>query len=191
MSNEDMGGHGNGDWATLLGPDEHLPLATEDTYLDAYRQKVALGEYLHLLTFDLAGQRYALALTDVTEIRRYVTPTPIPGTKDFVLGIIALRGSVVPVLDLRIRLGLPAPEPTEDSRYLLLAGEERLGVLVDRVVDVTPIPDKELETVPATIGPSQAEFIQGIGRSGDQIIILLKAEPILNFDPLTHRDKAQ
>ncbi len=175
---------GQDDWGTLLGPEGALALATEDTYLDAYQRKASKGTFLYVLTFDLAGQQYALSLTDITEIRRYVPPTPVPGTKDFVLGVIALRGTVVPVVDLRIRLGLPASAPTVQSKYLLLAGEKRLGLLVDRVVDVAALPDKELETAPATMGPQQAEFIRGIGRNGQQIIVVLNPLPIVSFDPL-------
>ncbi len=171
-----------GDWETLLGPDGDLPLATEDTYLDAYRKKATSGEFLNVLTFDIADERHALALTDVVEIRRYSRPTPIPRTRDFLLGLIALRGTVLPVVDLRLRLGLQATEPTLQSRYLLLAGTEPLGLLVDRVIGVVGLERDKLEPPPATIGPTQAEFIEGIGRHDQQMIVVLRAAALQDFD---------
>ncbi|GAB4260214.1 MAG: chemotaxis protein CheW [Deferrisomatales bacterium] len=137
-----------------------------------------------VLTFDLSGETYGLDLGDVGEILLPRPLTPLPRTPGFVLGVASLRGTVLPVLDLAQRLGLPpSGEPTRRSRILVVRdGEERLGFRVDRVRGVARFSDGELEAcgVAASVDP---HFLKGIGYDGTgTLVALLDAESLCEFE---------
>lgn len=130
-----------------------------------------------LLAFELFGEAYAVDIQLIREIVRVPPITEVPRAPADVLGVMSLRGEVLPVFDLRRRLGLPPSEeePSKRARVLVLdAGEGLVGVLVDRVAQVVRLDPSSIEPTPQGLGTGiQTEFLGGIGRSKDRMFILL------------------
>jgi purine-binding chemotaxis protein CheW len=126
----------------------------------------------------LAGAPYAVPVERVREIVRLRTVTPMPRTPDWLRGVISLRGEVVQVVDLRMRLGLACSEPTRKSRIIVLHGDEEdrlAGVLVDAVREV-------LRVAPDAICPSTSSdlmAVQEMCRNGDEFVSILDLERAL------------
>ncbi len=135
---------------------------------------MAEGAERQLVVFDLAGEIYGVNIETVREIIRMQAVTYVPDAPDFVEGVINLRGRVIPVVDLRRRFGLTVSDETNDSRVLVVdsAGED-LGVIVDAVTEVQRIAEDSIEPVSSLVSTEQSEYIVGITKVGDQLIILL------------------
>jgi purine-binding chemotaxis protein CheW len=104
----------------------------------------------------------------------------VPRAPDYVLGILSLRGAVIPVFDLRRRLRLGLTEPTRKSRIVVVAvGKFMVGLIVDEVMQVVRLPETKLEPPPSMLNAVEAEYIEAIGRTGAKMIILLALEKIL------------
>jgi purine-binding chemotaxis protein CheW len=164
-----------------------LPLATEEAYYRSLAERARERPQIELLTFMLGDQEYALGIRLLREIIRVPRVTPVPRVVPFVLGIISLRGGIVPVVDLRTRLRLPA-SPTEEEhgnshrRILVVSRDgESFGLLVDRVNHVVRMPAAEIEPPPAGLSGVELEFLHGLGRYRDRLIILLDLDPVLAF----------
>lgn len=138
---------------------------------------------LDVLAFDVAGETYALPLASVTEIVLPRPITPLPRTPDFVLGVMSLRGAVVPVLGLARRLGLPEGESSRGTRILVLKdGEEAMGCRIDRVQGVLRFRREELEE-PCVAGGVDPRFLAGLGydRPGN-LVALLDPQRLCDFE---------
>lgn len=161
-----------------------LQLATVDNYHHGYRRRDRMDEWAHeLLAFRLGREEYALDILRIREILKPREVTEVPRAPTFVLGVVAVRGQVIPVVDLRLRLRLPAGPPTRESRILIVTkGEERYGVLVDGVQQVVRLRDEDVEPPPRTLGAHDLEFLLGIGRpKSDRMLILLQLDAVLTF----------
>ncbi len=162
-----------------------LLLATEETYLAAYEELAGRPEGEQYLVFRLGDQSYGLPLARLAELRRYEPPTPVPGTKDFVLGVLGVRGDVATIVDLAQRLGLPPVEPGPAARIVMLEGEDLLGLVVSSVVGVATVPAWEQEPPPPGLATAAAQFITAIGRTRDGLRIgLLDADRLAEFEAL-------
>lgn len=144
------------------------------------RQSQSEGERVRHLSFRVAAEEYAMALTQVRETIKVPAITEVPLTPPYVAGIISLRGTILPVIDLRKRLGLATEEVTRKSRILVAESEGRLvGLLVDEVRDVVEIRKDLIEPPPPVLSPAEAEFISGVGRASaapggkERVFILL------------------
>ena len=127
-----------------------------------------------LVVFDLAGEIYGVNIETVREIIRMQPVTFVPDAPDFVEGVINLRGRVIPVIDLRRRFGLTVTEETNESRVLVVDSEgEDLGVIVDAVTEVQRITEDSIEPVSNLVSTEESEYIVGITKVEDQLIILL------------------
>lgn len=139
---------------------------------------------LEVLAFQLAGETYGLDIRELAEILLPRTPTPLPRTQPFLLGVLILRGEVLPVLDLAARLGLPPGTQSRASRILVVRdGEDRVGFRVDRVRGVVRFSNEEIETssVATSVDP---EYLQGIGYDPEgALVAMLCAENLCDFDP--------
>jgi len=139
------------------------------------------GELLReLLGLRLAGASYAIPVERVREIVRLRPITPVPRVPAAVLGVIALRGEIVQVIDLRRRLGLQAPEPTAKSRIVVLHGEDdrAAGMLVDGVREVLRVEERQLRPAAAAEGGAVTELVV---RDGD-FVSILDIDRVLDFD---------
>ncbi len=128
--------------------------------------------------FTLAGEPYGLPVASVQEVLRMVELTPVPHAPFPVLGVFNLRGRVVPLLDLRARLELPAAPPGDASRVLVLDARARsIGLLVDSVDRVFKLALSAVEAAPAEAG----EAVRGSWQSGTGTLKLLDVEPLLTL----------
>ena len=132
-----------------------------------------------LLRFDLCGACYAIPIERIREIVRLRPITPVPGAPDAVRGVIALRGEIVQVIDLRARLSLPAAAPTKNSRILIVLGEEGqiAGILVDAVIEAMRVPEESLR--PAAGG--ETETVESLCLNGDTFVSLMDLDRVLRI----------
>jgi purine-binding chemotaxis protein CheW len=163
--------------------DKLRQLATDDTYLASYARRRASHQYdRQLLTFDLAVETYAVDITWMREIIKVPRITEVPRVPPFVCGVVTVRGQVIPVIDLRLRLGLPAQSLSRAARILItIVDDEPHGMLVDCVHTVVRLRESDIETSSAMSGANLAEYITGLGRVGDDLLILLDVPSVVLF----------
>ncbi len=138
-----------------------------------------------LVTFALGAEEYGIDIAGVQEINRMVQITHVPRAAAYMEGVINLRGQLIPVIDLRTRFGMPRIEPTRMSRIIVIeALGKRIGMIVDSVSEVVHIPLANIEPTPDVITVSHAEFLGGVGKLDQRLIILLNVESILNTEEL-------
>lgn len=136
---------------------------------------------IQLVVFDLASEHYGVDISDVREIMRMQNITKVPGAIDCVEGVINLRGKVLPVLDLRKRLDLKVAENTEDSRIVIVDIETgQIGVIVDAVTEVLRVENSCIDPPSTMIAHGDADYLKGIAKLGDRLIILLDLHKLLS-----------
>ena len=140
------------------------------------------------LTFDLGIQTLGVEVRNVREILDMQKITPLPNAPREVLGVVDVRGSSIPVVDLKSRLGIPSIEEGQDARIVVIEvaeGRTRkpLGILADRVRDVAQISEDEIEPCPS-VGNGQWDsgILQGISRSGSDLIVLIRLDRLFGQD---------
>lgn len=136
------------------------------------------------LTFALGKETYGLEILKVQEIIGLMPITKVPRTPDYVRGVINLRGRVIPVVDLRGKFGLEPHDDTSRTCIIVLqvegeSGSVTTGITVDEVNEVLDIASSQLEPPPALGTGGETEFIQGMGKVGDKVIILLDSDRAL------------
>ena len=137
---------------------------------------------LELLCFRVATEDYAINIMDIKEIIKPREVTEVPRVPAFVRGILSLRGIIIPVFDMRLRLGLPEGVRSERERIVVVNRQGGFcGVLVDQVVQVVRIAEAKLEAPPVVLEGIDREFIQGIGRVAGRMLILLDMEKVLDI----------
>lgn len=131
---------------------------------------------IEMLSFRLGGEEYAVLVADVREVLKMFQLTNVPNTPDYILGVMSLRGTMLPIIDLCRRFGLPAGVQDQKSRIIVVSSaDEELGLLVDRVTGVFSILPDEIKPAPENIEQG-AEFLRGIVRQGERLFILLDLE---------------
>jgi purine-binding chemotaxis protein CheW len=136
---------------------------------------------VELLAFMLGDEEYALKMEEAREIIRWRKPTKVPRAPEYVIGIISLRGIILPVFDVKKRLGLGEMKPSRYTRIIVVSeGGSLSGMVVDRITGVTAVPEKGIESAPAVIGGNEAEYIEGVGRAGERLLILIRASRALS-----------
>jgi len=161
-------------------PEESLNKSIE-TDADRIQEDSQRDKYL---TFLVDAEEYGLAIRYVTEIIGLQKITDIPDLPPVIKGVINLRGRIIPVMDMRSRFRLPPRE--YDSRTCVVVvniDTKTIGLIVDRVSEVQVIPAEQVEPPPLA-GKGGAPYIQGVGKVGDQVKILLEVNSLLNEDEL-------
>ncbi len=139
------------------------------------------SDILQLVSFIIGNEQYAVDIFYVKEINRLSQITKVPNAPDFIEGVINLRGRIIPVIDLRIKIGLPKKEYDKDSRIVVIENENSLvGFLVDSVKEVIRIPKQILEEPPEIVTSSKTEFIGSVGKLEDRLLILIDLKKILS-----------
>jgi purine-binding chemotaxis protein CheW len=136
-----------------------------------------------LVAFHLADERYGVEISLINEIIRLREITHLPRTVPYIEGVINLRGRIVPVMDLRKRLGLP--EAAHDSRTRIIVVEIAdctVGMIVDGVNGVLRIPESRIEPPSQLVGDLDTDFISGVGKSDEQLVILLNMENVVRLE---------
>ena len=137
---------------------------------------------MQLVVFDLASEYYGVDIATVREIIRMQSITRVPGAPPFVEGIINLRGQVIPVVDLRKRLGLNVSDQTEDSRIVWVTiNKNDVGVIVDAVTEVLRIPVSSIDPPSAMVGGIDSDCLRGIAKLESRLIILLDLNKVLSM----------
>lgn len=137
------------------------------------------------LTFHLAGEDYGIEIRYVTEIIGVQKITPVPNTPHYLKGVINLRGRVIPIMDVRRRFHLPECEYDERTCVIVVRlAETLIGLVVDTVSEVVAIPATDIQPPPGR-SSHQNQFVQGLGKLGDGIKILLDVTRLLAEEELT------
>ncbi|MDN5870585.1 MAG: chemotaxis protein CheW [Nitrococcus sp.] len=142
------------------------------------------------LTFMLAGEHYAVEILRVREIRGWSPVTRIPKSPAFLLGVLNLRGAIVPIIDLRMRLSLEAVAYTSVTVTIVLAVESshdtrNFGIVVDAVSDVMEVPSSDLQAPPEISKGTNTEFISGLAAVADNMVMLLDIDKLLDEKELS------
>jgi len=141
------------------------------------------------LTFKLDDEVFALDISQVREVLEYTNVTKVPQTPDFMQGVINLRGGVVPVVDLRLKFGMPKAERTVNTCIIIvevsLDGESTvLGALADSVQEVLELGPDQIEPAPKIGTKLNTDFIEGMGKRDDEFIIILDIDKVFSTDEL-------
>lgn len=145
-------------------------MANEHEHID----QQSSGNELQLVSFDVANEEFAVDILAVHEINRMIELTRVPQSPPSVEGVINLRGKIIPVVDLRKRFELDVTDTTEHSRIIVVeVGPRVLGFVVDRVHEVLRIPDSIVEPAPSMTSSVDTDFIDGVAKLEDRLIILL------------------
>lgn len=132
-----------------------------------------------MVSFRLGAQDFCIDIMNVREIRRWTPPTPLPHAPDYVLGLINLRGAVLPVIDLARRLGLAAAEASgRDVVIVTMLEQQVFGLVVDAVSDILSVPEESVRPVPVQCGAAGSGLIKGIAAIGGQMNRLLDLRAI-------------
>lgn len=146
------------------------------------KEQRAAGKEIQLVVFRLAGEEFGLDIAQVREIIRMQGITPMPQAPEFIEGVINLRGQIIGVMDLAKRFGLKSQTKTEKSRIVVVEIKENtVGLIVDEVPEVLRISEGQIDPTPSVIESQvHSEFIRGVGKLEDRLLILLAAEKILS-----------
>jgi purine-binding chemotaxis protein CheW len=141
------------------------------------------------LTFLLEGEEYGVDILRVQEIKGWNSVTPIPNTPDYIRGVINLRGTIVPIIDLRRRFSLPPVEYGPMTVVIVLkvlCGEESrvMGVVVDAVSDVYNVSEESLKPAPDFGAVIDVDFVRGLATVNDAMVIVLDIDKLLNSGEL-------
>lgn len=148
---------------------------------DEFLETEAAEETLELLCFKVATEEYAISIMDIKEIIKPREVTEVPRVPEFVRGILSLRGIIIPIFDMRLRLGLPEGERSERERIIVVKRQGGFcGILVDQVVQVVRIAEESVEAAPVVLEGIDRDFVQGIGRVSGRMLILLDMEKVLD-----------
>ncbi len=135
------------------------------------------------LVFLLGGNNYGVPILDVSEINGLMPITPLPKAPKYFKGVINLRGSVIPVMDLRLKFGMEEKEHDEQTCIIIIKPSENtkhVGLIVDTVSEVFDLPSSQIEP-PPNYGESQEEaFLSGIGKAKDKLVMLVDIKKIIN-----------
>ena len=138
------------------------------------------GKYL---TFFLGDEEYGLEILKVREIIGLMDITPVPRTPEFIRGVINLRGKVIPVIELRQKFGMETVEQTDETCIIVVQAEGmEMGIVVDRVSEVTDIATEEIQEAPSFGTSVDTDYILGIGKSEERVKLLLDIDQVLSPD---------
>lgn len=157
------------------------PVPTEQT------PETACGaDISQIVSFRLANEEYGIDIMNVQEIILVGQVTEMPQVPGYLRGLINLRGHVIPIVDLRLRLGLEAAAATEHTRILVLnVNTKTVGVVVDAVDEVLSVDSVELEPTPAGVAGAGEEFVTGLLKFEEKLLILLNLERIVEEEVAT------
>ena len=138
------------------------------------------GETLEIIAFRLHDQEFCVRTTTIREIRGWAPVTPMPHTPPYVLGLINLRGAVIPVIDMACRLGMKMTEPSERSAIIVtdIAGK-LVGLLVEQVSDMMTIKGEDLQPAPEIIPEAQRAFCRGIVALEKTMVCFLNLDTVI------------
>jgi purine-binding chemotaxis protein CheW len=158
-----------------------MAAAPESTTRESDRQIGLTTDGSQFLTFQLGDELYGVDILRVQEIKGYTTVTKIPNTPSHIKGVLNLRGTIVPIIELRTKFGMPTIDYTMFTVIVVVVVQEKImGLVVDAVSDVLDIDRKDIQPPPQFGAKVDVSFINGIGKSGDKLIALLDMDRLLS-----------
>jgi len=147
------------------------------------------------LTFILGSEEYGVDILKVQEIRGWEPATTIPNTPEYVLGVVNLRGHVVPIVDLRLRFSLENADFNHNTVVVVVkvaqgSAERTVGMVVDAISDVYIVKDSEVREAPDFGGAMGTEFIMGLTTVDEKMVVLLDVDHLVNAGVLEIKDKS-
>ncbi|BDH61163.1 chemotaxis protein CheW [Lysinibacillus sp. PLM2] len=140
-------------------------------------------EYIKVIIFKLADKEYAIPVSDVQGIEKLMHITRVPKAEKYVKGVINLRGVVTPIIDLRERFDLPASGYVDSTRIIIVTLDSmEVGFVVDSANDVIDIPLSAIEHQPDVVGSIEVDFISGVAKIENRLLILLQLDKVLNLE---------
>jgi purine-binding chemotaxis protein CheW len=166
----------------------------QKTMMDLEEAKAGLNIERQFLTFQMGPEEYGINILNVKEIIGYSPVTKIPMVPEYILGVMNVRGNVVPVVDLAPRFGTIASPISKLTCIVIVEIEEGedvidIGILVDSVEDVVDISEEDVESAPGFGAKLRADFISGIGKIGERFVILLNINRVLDINELARFDQ--
>ncbi|NUM35730.1 MAG: chemotaxis protein CheW [Candidatus Brocadiae bacterium] len=148
-------------------------------------------KYLQVVTFMLGEEEFAFEISHVKEVIRLPVMTKVPKAKDFIEGVINLRGNVIPIIDLRKRFHFESHFDPRTTRIIILEIESiMVGGIVDAVLETKTLESSCIEPPPtAVMGGMESEYIYGVAKLEDRLISLLNIDKLLDFDRPTLKDR--
>lgn len=149
------------------------------------------SELLQLVSFKIGNEEFGIDILKVQEIIRLMTITEVPNSPKFVEGVINLRGRVIPVIDLRIKLNMSKIDHNISTRIIVVdINSSTVGFIVDAVSEVLRIPKSITEPPPSIVAGIDSEYITSVGKLEDRLLILLDLEKILSAEERNEFNKA-
>lgn len=143
-------------------------------------QQEVRNQELQLVAFRLGNETYAVDIQQVQEIIRMQRITAVPGAPFFVEGVINLRGRIIPVIDLRKRLGLPPGEETDEVRIVVVeVPPHKVGMIVDAVEEVLRLSTENIEAPSSLVASVDEQYLKGVGKTEDRLVVLLDLKEVL------------
>lgn len=146
---------------------------------------------VQLVVFKLGQEEYGISILQVQEIKKMTDITRVPHTPDYLRGVINLRGSVLPVLDLKIRLDLEPDDITDDTRIIIVKIDDiAVGMIVDAVSEVMALSKENIEPPQSVVSGIAANYLDGVGKMDNRLLILLNLEAIIGIGQETAKSGA-
>ena len=144
------------------------------------------------LTFNLGEELYGVDILRVQEIKGYTTVTKIPNTPSHIKGVLNLRGTIVPIVELRTKFGMPTIDYTAFTVIIVVVVRDKImGLVVDAVSDVLDIGQKDIQAPPQFGANVDVRFLNGIGKSGDKLVALLDMDSLLISNDMPDTSSAE
>ncbi len=142
-----------------------------------------MDKEIQVVAFTIGSEEYGVDILTVQEIIKVLTITKVPRAGNYIEGVINLRGNVIPVFNLHKRFGVMPSEDEEEARIVVFKFEDaKAGIIVDEVSEVLRIKGNEIEETAKVYQGLEAEFIQGVGKVEDRLLMLLNVRKLLSID---------
>ncbi len=141
-----------------------------------------IEEVIQLVGFIVGEEEFSVPILSIQEIIKPIEWTRVPRTPEYVLGVFNLRGTVIPLIDLRLKFGLQSEKMTENSRFIVMKNAtETAGFVIDRLTEAIRLKHSEIGAAPETALEDES-MIEGVGKQNDKILTILKVDKLLERD---------
>ena len=141
-----------------------------------------MDDIVQLVGFVIGEEEFSVPILSIQEIIKPIDWTRVPRTPEYVLGVFNLRGTVIPLIDLRLKFGLRSEKMTENSRFMVMKNEtETAGFVIDRLTEAIRLKKHEIGPAPET-AMQEKTMIEGVGKQNDKILTILKVDKLLARD---------
>ncbi len=160
-------------------------MATTETFVKSHARKQEAAGTMQLVSFQLGQEEYGVEITKVQEIILMGEITRVPQTPPYIKGLINLRSTVIPIVDLRLRFGLPEQPATDATRIMVVnVRGKTVGIVVDAVNEVLRINREQIAPPPPTVSGPGREYLTGLVRLNKGLLILLDIDKILDEEEI-------